>query len=113
MTGIVLVASLLALGGCTVSFSTNGTDANKPANTASNSNSAAKPAAPTTKLTDAKKTEGEKGKVAKQIEVPKDWIDVYDSAKGYSFSVPEGTTGGQETQDGVDTFAAITPAPRE
>ena len=119
----VLLTLTVLMGGCTASISTNSSKpaANTPANTASNaaSNTAAttkkadKPKPPTEKLKDEKKPEGEKGKVAKNVEIPKDWIDIYDSSKGYSFSVPEGTTGGSSSADGVDVFAANTPAPSE
>ena len=118
----VLLTLTVLMGGCTASISTNSSKpaANTTANTASNaaSNTAAttkkadKPK-PTEKLKDEKKPEGEKGKVAKNVEIPKDWIDIYDSSKGYSFSVPEGTTGGSSSADGVDVFAANTPAPSE
>jgi len=107
------------------SFGTgNGSNTNtaKPANTTSNtantanksnSNStAAKTDKPKTALANEKKTEG-KAKTAKSNPVPADWIYVYDEAKGYGFSVPAGTTGGQETEDGVDAFVASTPASSE
>ena len=116
----LLTLSVLMLGGCTASISTNTGKpaANTPANTASNTAAATKkadkPKPPTEKLKDEKKPEGDKGKVAaKNVEIPKDWIDIYDSSKGYSFSVPDGTTGGSSSADGVDVFAANTPAPSE
>lgn len=117
---LTITISVLALGlfGCSaaVTTSTNTANTAKPANTATNtvSNTAtakkddkAKPA-----LADEKKPEGE-SKKAKNNPVPDSWVYVYDENKGYGFSVPEGTTGGSETVDGVDTFIASTPAPSE
>lgn len=114
----VFAGSLL---GCTVTTSTSGTsNAAKPANTttntasntASNTATAKKADAPKNTLANEKKPEGKSVK-AKNNPVPDNWIYVYDEAKGYGFSVPEGTTGGTETVDGVDTFVASTPAPSE
>lgn len=123
---IILMAVISAFGmslsGCTASFSTGNNTANavKPANTASspaanktaNSNATTKSDKTKPALTNEKKPEGT-SKTAKNNPVPSDWIYVYDEVKGYGFSVPAGTTGGQETSDGVDTFVASTPAPSE
>lgn len=119
---VVITISALGLLGCSASISTNtakpaNAPANAPANTASNSasNSATAPKKdekPKEALKDEKKPEGVKNeKKAKNVPVPESWIQVYDEQKGYGFSVPEGTTGGQETSNGVDVFAATTPAP--
>lgn len=124
----VITISMLSAGmlGCSFSASTgtmNTANTAKPAaNTASNANTA-KPAAntnaaktddkPKAALTNEKKPEGETSKKAKSNPVPENWIYIYDEVKGYGFYVPEGTTGGSDTQDGVDTFAAMTPAPSE
>lgn len=121
LTSVLLALTVLMMGGCTASFSTNN---GKPAAAASNTNSNSasntaaakktdKPKPPTEKLKDEKKPEGEKGKQAKKIEVPKDWLFVYDEAKGYSFYVPEGSAGSSETVEGIETFVAVTPAPSE
>lgn len=123
-TGAFLSLAMVTLGGgCSASLSTNVVTTSSPAgaNTAAKVNPAPPvdkktgvPTAPGTKLQNEKKPENEKGKAAAQnVEVPKDWITVYDEKKGYSFSLPDGSTGGQETQDGVDTFVAMTPAPSE
>ena len=122
----VVTISMLGLTmlGCSFSFSTNGnttTAKTTPANTASNTNSAkpsntnsTKPEAPKTVLKDEKKpTDGNSKKAAKNNPVPDSWIDIYDETKGYSFSVPEGTTGGSDTSGGVDVYVAKTPAPSE
>ncbi len=121
---LTIAILMLALGGCTASFTTNtNKPANAPSNAASNSNSnsasngtaAKKPsdAKPTEKLANEKKPEG-KGKTANaKVPVPENWIFVYDDQKGYSFYVPEGTTGGAETVNGVSVFSAATPAPSE
>lgn len=115
----------LVMSGCSfsVSTNTNSTTAAKttPANTASNTNSAkpsntnsTKTEAPKTALKDEKKpTDSNSKKAAKNNPVPESWIDIYDETKGYSFSVPEGTTGGSDTKDGVDVFVAATPTPSE
>ena len=125
---LFLIMTISAFGlsftGCSASFSTgnNAANAAKPTNTAAsptankpaNSNStAAKSDKPYTVLTNEKKPEGTAKTAAKNVPVPANWIYVYDEKKGYGFSVPEGTTGGSETQEGVDTYVAETPAPSE
>ena len=64
-------------------------------------------------MTDSKRPDGKAKTASKKVPVPESWVYVYDSDKGYGFSVPEGTTGGQETHEGVNTFIAATPAPAE
>ncbi len=120
---ITISAFGLSMIGCSFSVSTNDTNTAKPAasNTVANTNTA-KPAAntnaakpdekPKSALANEKKPEGA-SKKAKSNPVPENWIYIYDEVKGYGFYVPEGTTGGSETQDGVDTFVAMTPAPSE
>ena len=121
---VVTISMLgLTMFGCSFSFSTNSnsTAQTTPANTASNTNSAkpsntssTKPEAPKAVLKDEKKpTDGNSKKAAKNNPVPDSWIDIYDEQRGYSFSVPEGTTGGSDTKDGVDVYVAQTPAPSE
>jgi hypothetical protein len=127
---VAITISALALGmfGCnaSVSVDTNTPNAAKPANANANaasnassnansnttSNAAKKDDKPKAALKDEKRPEGESKKV-KNNPVPDSWVYVYDETKGYGFSVPEGTTGGSETVDGVDTFVAATPAPSE
>lgn len=124
---IILLAAISALGmffaGCTASFSTGNNTATtaKPVSTASNppAGKAANSNATTAKsdkaqpaLASEKKPEGT-AKTAKSNPVPSDWIYVYDETKGYGFSVPAGTTGGNETSEGTDVFLATTPAPSE
>ena len=124
---LLLVTTISALSfamiGCSASITTNTTKpansaSNAPANSASNAaaNSATAPKkveAPKTALKDEKKPEGIKEKKVKNVPVPESWIDIYDEQKGYGFSVPDGTTGGQQSSNGVDVFAATTPAPNE
>ncbi len=119
---ITISAFGMSFAGCSASFSTGNGNANttKPTNTASspadakkdsNSASTAKNDKPV--LKNEKKPEGT-GKTAKKDNpVPDNWIYIYDESKGYGFYVPEGTTGGSETVEGVDTFLASTPAPSE
>lgn len=115
----------LVMSGCSFSVSTNtnsttaasNTNAAKPSNTntakPSNTNST-KTEAPKEALKDEKKpTDGNSKKAAKNNPVPENWIDIYDETKGYSFSVPEGTVGGSDSQGGVDVYVAKTPAPAE
>jgi len=113
--GAFLIVMLLTLNGCTASFSTS--NGKSPTATTNSNSTAGKnpsaPTAPTEKLKNVKKPENKKGKVAKDVEIPKDWITVYDEKKGYSFSIPDGSTGGHETQEGMDVFIAGTPAPSE
>ena len=115
-------AFALSFAGCSASFSTNSTKpatntaatpaaaANKPA---TNTAAAKKPEAPKTVLKDEKKPADVKAKQVKDVPVPASWISMYDEQKGYGFSVPEGTTGGSETTEGIDVFTATTPAPNE
>lgn len=125
---LFLLAAISAIGisfaGCSASFSTGSNDSSavKPANTTSNttakSNSNSTTATkkddkPKAALKDEKKPTEGTAKTAKSNPVPSDWIYVYDEAKGYGFFVPAGTTGGQESSEGVDTFLASTPAPSE
>ena len=118
---ITISAFALAMFGCSASVTTGGNSGNtaKPAtNTATNTATAPKKVeAPKTALKDEKKEKPDDSKAKKTSKnnpVPANWIDVYDAQKGYSFSVPEGTTGGQQTtSNGVDVFAATTPAPNE
>ncbi len=131
MKKILLVITISALGslmfGCSFSVGTNMGNtantanaakpaANAPANTAANkpANSNSKPEAPKETLKDEKKpTDGNSKKASKNNPVPESWIDIYDETRGYSFSVPEGTVGGSDSQGGVDVYVAKTPAPSE
>lgn len=122
ITTIAIATFGTMIAGCSFSVGTNmDTAANKPANTAkptaSNSNSgntAKADGKDKPKLTnEAKPTEGKAKTANKSNPVPQDWIYVYDSAKGYGFSMPEGSEGQSETIDGIDVFAATTPAPSE
>ena len=64
---------------------------------------------PKTALKDEKKPEGTAKTASKNNPVPESWIYVYDEAKGYGFSVPEGSKGEVETIDGVDVMTVTTP----
>lgn len=122
----VITISALGMIGCSGSIGyvpdSAKSNTGKPfvANTASNTNSKTTADANATKkddkpkaaLKNEKKPEGT-AKTAKNNPVPDNWIYIYDESKGYGFYVPEGTTGGSETADGVDTFLASTPAPSE
>jgi hypothetical protein len=124
---VTILAMGLGMVGCSASFSTGNnavTNTAKPANTTvaantnstkpADSNSAKKDEKPKAALKDEKKpTEGTAKTAKKGNPVPESWIYVYDENKGYGFYVPEGTTGGSDTVDGVDTFVASTPAPSE
>src|SRR5687767_3000041 len=107
---IIAISALgVGLTGCSFSFGTDvsnsnaakssntatNASANKPANKPANSNSSSN--APKAALKDEKKPTDGNSKKAKDNPVPASWIDVYDEQKGYSFSVPEGTTGGSDT----------------
>lgn len=125
----IITISAFGLGmlGCSGSIGYTPADnanAAKPANTtvaantnskpASNSTSTKKDDKPKEALKDEKKpTEGTAKTASKKNPVPESWIYIYDENKGYGFYVPEGTSGGSETADGVDTFVASTPAPSE
>jgi hypothetical protein len=120
-----IIAFALGMFGCTASVSTNtttnaakpanSTNTTAPANKAANTNSTTKTDAKTKPaLKDEKKpTDGKAKTTGKNIPVPENWVYVYDESKGYGFSMPEGSTGGQEGVDGVETFVGATPAPTE
>src|ERR1044071_9165974 len=48
--------------------------------------------------------------VPNKVPTPKDWIYYSDEAKGYGFSLPEGSKGESSRESGVDTFTAETPS---
>lgn len=112
----------LAASGCSFSVGTrdvsnSNTNTAKPANTANankpaNTNAAPKANGEKPALKNEKKPEGT-AKTAKSNPVPADWIYVYDESKGYGFALPDGSEGETESVDGVDVFAATTPAPSE
>lgn len=121
LTAAVAAALGITMVGCSFSVGTgDSANSNKPANAAkpanSNANSTntaktdgkAKP-----KLTSEAKPEGKAKTASKKNPVPSDWIYVYDSAKGYGFSLPQGSEGDSQTVEGIDVFAATTPAPSE
>ncbi len=123
---MTIIAFGLGMFGCTASVSTNtSTSATKPANSATNSatNASTTSKSNSTTKTDAKTkpalkdekkpTDGKAKTTSKKVPVPENWIYVYDESKGYGFSMPEGSTGGQEGVDGVETFVGATPAPSE
>jgi hypothetical protein len=45
--------------------------------------------------------------------VPTDWIELTDSTRGFSFSVPKGTTGNAQDKGGVGVFIAVLPKPTD
>jgi len=89
----VLMAVVVIAAGCSKAANTN-------TKSASNSNAPAAKAGGKISLP-----------TAKVVPVPANWIDMADAQKGYGFKVPEGTTHGTETSDGIDVFMATTPAP--
>lgn len=54
-----------------------------------------------------------KANTVKKNPVPKDWVYMYESKKGYGFYLPAGSTGNFETVKGINVFSAVTPAPSE
>lgn len=54
-----------------------------------------------------------KAKTVKKVPVPKNWVYMYESKKGYGFYLPAGSTGDFETVSGINVFSAVTPAPSE
>jgi hypothetical protein len=117
LTAIAISAFGSAMLGCSFSVGTGGnTNTAKPVTAAaanSSANTAKKDESTKPKLTgEARPGEG-KARSASKNPVPKDWIYVYDDVKGYGFSVPAGSDGGSETIEGIDVFAATTPAPSE
>lgn len=120
---MIISALGISFAGCTASFTTSKDNSNtaKPTNTASsstanknsNTNAVTTDSQPKEMLKDEKLPTDSKGKKAKNNPVPDSWIDIYDEQRGYSFSVPEGTTGGSDTKEGIDVYVAKTPAPSE
>lgn len=115
ITLVVVCASVLT--SCSFSVGTNNNAAPaKPANTtaanSSNTTTAKTDSKAKPKLADEKKPAGT-AKSAKKNPVPDSWVYVYDSQKGYGFSLPEGSTGEMEKLEGIDVMVATTPAPSE
>jgi hypothetical protein len=115
----VVLTLTYAMSACKASIST-GSNAAAPANTASNAKPAAntavapKPEKPKTeKLANEKKHEGKSTVASKEVKVPDNWIYISNEERGYGFYVPEGSTGGGDTVDGVDVFSCTTPAPSD
>ena len=113
----LVVVSASVLTSCSFSVGTNNNAAPaKPANTAaansSNTTTAKTDSKAKPKLADEKKPTGT-AKSAKKNPVPDSWVYVYDSEKGYGFSLPEGSTGEMEKLEGIDVMVATTPAPSE
>ena len=109
---LALTIGMIACGG---KGSPAANTAAKPANTNTAANAAAPKKEENAKaaLTDSKRPDGKAKTASKKVPVPESWVYVYDSAKGYGFSVPSGSTGGSETHEGVNTFIALTPPPAE
>ena len=108
-----LAALLLLLNACGGAPATS--NANKAATpTAAKttaSPAAAKKAEPKTEVKNETKPADAKTKnVPNKVATPKDWIYYYDDVKGYGFSLPEGSKGDNQTEDGVDIFTASTPS---
>lgn len=125
-TKLIGMVAIAAFGmntiGCSFSVGTDMANSNTAANTAkppasnsnSNANAAKTDSASKPKLKgEAKPADGTAKTANKNNPVPADWIYVYDDTKGYGFSLPEGSEGASETVDGIDVFAATTPAPSE
>jgi hypothetical protein len=45
--------------------------------------------------------------------VPTDWIELTDDVRGFSFSVPKGSTGAAQDKGGVGVFLAVLPKPSD
>src|SRR6185369_11552719 len=48
---------------------------------------------------------------AKKVEVPANWVTLYDEDKGYEFEVPDGSKTDEHSVEGVDVYSVDTPAP--
>ena len=120
---MIISALGISFAGCSASFTTSKDNSNtanstntassSTANKNSNTTAAKTDSKPKEVLKDEKLPTDGKGTKAKNNPVPDSWIDIYDEQKGYSFSVPEGTTGGSDTKEGIDVYVAKTPAPSE
>ncbi len=118
----IAVSSLASLMiGCSFSVGTGGNTntatpaaANKSTSNSNSESSSKTDSKPKPKLTnEAKPTDGKAKTASKKNPVPDNWIYVYDSGKGYGFYLPEGSEGESQTVEGIDVFAATTPAPSE
>jgi hypothetical protein len=121
LTAIAISAFASAMLGCSFSVGTGDNSNTAKTATSASANSAANASNSTAKKDESTKPKlsGEarpsdgKSKSVSKNPVPSDWIYVYDDVKGYGFSVPAGSEGGSETIDGINVFAATTPAPSE
>ncbi|MCW5961080.1 MAG: hypothetical protein KIS76_13035 [Pyrinomonadaceae bacterium] len=110
----VLLLTLLVCAGCNFTANTSTvTSTAKPVNSEPKKDEAAKPKneKPKSAVRGSEKPEGTAKTAKKNNPVPDDWIYVYDSNKGYGFSVPEGTLGESDSVDGVDYMVLTTPSP--
>ena len=73
-------------------------------------------AAPTTKAAAVKPDKAHKKSLpaaAMVHPVPADWTELSDDGRGFSFSLPKGSTGKGEDKNGVGVFVAQAPAPND
>jgi hypothetical protein len=111
LLALFLVAATLVAGACSAKIETATTNSNAKKTDPAKATDAKKAEA----LKNEKKPDGPSKGVpeAKKVPTPADWIEMVDEVKGYGFKLPDGSTGGSETSDGVDVFVATTPAPSE
>jgi hypothetical protein len=116
----VLTALTLWMTGCTASVTTNTTTTNaaKPANSAANTTTSSNTSKSNTASNSEKKTEIKDEKSSKPANtkkqpnaptIPAEWVYFADEARGYGFSLPKGSQEDSASEDGVDTFVAVTP----
>ncbi|HNQ14288.1 MAG TPA: hypothetical protein PKM58_01910 [Pyrinomonadaceae bacterium] len=122
---ILIAIAVTAIGsitiGCSFSVGTGSNTAsptpaaaNKSTSNTNTGSTSKTDSKPKPKLTnETKPTDGKAVTANKKNAVPDNWIYVYDSGKGYGFYLPEGSEGESQTVDGIDVFAATTPAPSE
>jgi hypothetical protein len=114
-----LVTAVMGMTLLTGACSSNKTNApapppTTPSATAPANKSTTTPAGKNVKLADSSpKTDAEKKTVpsAKKVEVPANWVTLYDEVKGYEFEIPDGSKTTEQTIEGVDIYTVDTPAP--
>ena len=107
---VVVVSSLACLAGCK--------DDAKPAPAAATSAAAtpATSAALAAKPAAAKPDKAHKKSIPVALQphpVPTDWTELTDEGRGFSFSVPAGSTGKGENKGGVGVFIGLLPKPSD
>ena len=120
MLGGTILAVALSVMACgkapTTASSTSNANSSKTNTNVTSTAKKAEAPKPKTDIQGSKKPEAGTAKevpAAKKVPVPSNWVYMYDQVKGYGFYLPEGSKGDSSTAEGINVFAASTPAPAE